>query len=69
MVGPRVYSTGPGVGYWAYNLKDSAQAESVLSQYSKYYNTKYIKMYLVGNRKHRQWVIQAAKKSTINAHH
>jgi hypothetical protein len=65
MVGPRVYSTGPGVGYWAYNLKDSAQAESVLAQYSKYYNTKYIKMYLVGNRKHRQWVIQAAKNQQL----
>jgi Tol biopolymer transport system component len=65
MVGPRVYSTGPGVGYWSYNFKDSAQAESVLSQYSKYYNTKYIKMYLVGNRKHRQWVIQAAKNQQL----
>jgi len=65
MVGPRVYSTGPGVGYWAYNLKDSAQAESVLSQYSKYYHTNYIKMYLVGNRKHRQWVIQAAKNQQL----
>ena len=65
MVGPRVYSTGPGVGYWSYNLKDSAQAESVLAQYSKYYNTKYIKMYLVGNRKHRQWVIQAAKNQKL----
>ncbi|MEI7959917.1 MAG: amidohydrolase family protein [Chitinophagaceae bacterium] len=65
IVGPRVYSTGPGVGYWAYNLKDSAQAESVLAQYSKYYNTKYIKMYLVGNRKHRQWVIQAAKNQQL----
>lgn len=65
MVGPRVYSTGPGVGYWSYNLKDSAQAESVLAQYSKYYNTKYIKMYLVGNRKQRQWVIQAAKNQKL----
>ena len=65
MVGPRVYSTGPGVGYWSYNLKDSAQTESVLSQYSKYYNTKYIKMYLVGNRKQRQWVIQAAKNQQL----
>ena len=65
MVGPRVYSTGPGVGYWSYNLKDSAQAESVLSQYSKYFNTKYIKMYLVGNRKQRQWVIQAAKNQQL----
>ena len=65
MIGPRIYSTGPGVGYWSYNLKDSAQAESVLAQYSKYFHTKYIKMYLVGNRKQRQWVMQAAKNQQL----
>lgn len=61
MVGPRVYSTGPGVGYWSYNIKDSTQAINALRQYSKYYNTKYIKMYLTGNRQIRQWIIKAAK--------
>ena len=65
MPGPRVYSTGPGVGYWFYNLKDSTQTENILSQYSKYFNTQYIKMYLTGNRKHRQWVIQAAKNQKL----
>lgn len=65
MVGPRIYSTGPGVGYWAYNVKDSAQAESILKQYSKYYNTQYIKMYLTGNRQTRQWIIQAAKNQKL----
>ena len=65
MVGPRVYSTGPGVGYWAYNVKDSAQAESILKQYSKYYNTQYIKMYLTGNRQTRQWIINAAKNQKL----
>jgi imidazolonepropionase-like amidohydrolase len=60
ITGPRIYSTGPGVGFWSYNVKDSAQAESILRQYSKYYNTKYIKMYLTGNRKQRQWIINAA---------
>jgi len=65
MIGPRIYSTGPGVGYWFYNIKDSAQAESVLSQYSKYYHTKYIKMYLTGNRKQREWIIQAAKNQQL----
>ncbi len=65
MVGPRVYSTGPGVGYWFYNIKDSANAESVLTQYSKYYHTKYIKMYLTGNRKQRQWIIGAARNQGI----
>ena len=65
MVGPRVYSTGPGVGYWGYNVKDSAQAESILKQYSKYYNTQYIKMYLTGNRQARQWIINAAKNQKL----
>ncbi len=62
MHGPRVYSTGPGVGYWAYKLKSLEHAKEVLKQYSEYYNTKSIKMYLVGNRQMRQWVIMAAKE-------
>ncbi|MFL5809931.1 MAG: amidohydrolase family protein, partial [Flavisolibacter sp.] len=65
MMGPRVYSTGPGVGFWAYNIKDSANAESVLTQYSKYYHTKYIKMYLTGNRKQREWIIMAARNQQL----
>jgi Tol biopolymer transport system component len=65
MVGPRIYSTGPGVGYWDYNIKDSAQAELVLKQYSKYYNTHYIKMYLTGNRQQRQWIIMAANNQQL----
>ncbi|WP_194776372.1 amidohydrolase family protein [Pararhodonellum marinum] len=63
--GPRVYSTGPGVGFWMYNLKSLEQTKNVLEQYSKYYNTQYIKMYLVGNRQHRQWVIMAAKEQKL----
>ena len=65
ILGPRVYSTGPGVGYWAYNLKSLEQTKKILKQYSEYYNTKTIKMYLVGNRKHRQWIIQAAKEQKL----
>jgi Tol biopolymer transport system component len=60
--GPRVYSTGPGVGFWMYNIKDLDHAKKVLKQYSEYYQTKTIKMYLVGNRQQRQWVIMAAKE-------
>ncbi|NAS32772.1 amidohydrolase family protein [Flavobacteriaceae bacterium R38] len=60
--GPRVYSTGPGVGFWAYKIRDLDHAKDVLRQYSEYYNTKTIKMYLVGNRQQRQWIIMAAKE-------
>lgn len=48
--GPRVYSTGPGVGFWQYKIESLEHAKDVLKQYSEYYNTKSIKMYLVGNR-------------------
>ena len=65
MVGPRVYSTGPGVGFWMYNIRDSAHASNILRQYSKYYNTKYIKMYLSGPRNVRQWIIKAAKEQGL----
>lgn len=65
IIGPRIYSTGPGVGYWAYNLKDLDQTKDILKQYSEYYNTKTIKMYLTGNRLHRQWIIQACKEQGL----
>jgi Tol biopolymer transport system component/imidazolonepropionase-like amidohydrolase len=62
VVGPRIYSTGPGLGYWGYQLESLEQTKEVLRQYSDYYNTKTIKMYLVGNRQQRQWVIEACKE-------
>ena len=63
--GPRIYSTGPGVGFWAYNVTDKKHASNILKQYSEYYNTKTIKMYLTGNRQHRQWIIEAAKEQGL----
>jgi Tol biopolymer transport system component len=65
MLGPRAYSTGPGLGYWAYNLKSFEQTQEALKKYSEYYNTNTIKMYIVGNRQHRQWVIKAAKEQQL----
>ena len=65
IVGPRIYSTGPGVGFWSYNLKDYEQTKDILKQYSEYYNTKTIKMYLTGNRLHRQWIIQGCKEQGL----
>ena len=65
ILGPRVYSTGPGVGYWGYNVKSLDDARDILKQYSKYYNTKTIKMYVAGNRQQRQWILMAAKEQEI----
>ena len=61
MIGPRIYSTGPGV-FNSENLKDLDQTRNVLKRYSQYYDTKTLKMYMTGNRQQRQWVIMAAKE-------
>jgi len=60
--GPRIYSTGPGLGFWGYQLESLGQTKDVLRQYSDYFDTKTIKMYLVGNRQQRQWVIEACRE-------
>jgi len=65
MLGPRIYSTGPGVGFWANRIKNLDHAQRILKMYSEYFDTKYIKMYLVGNRQQRQWVIMAAKEQKL----
>jgi Tol biopolymer transport system component len=65
LLGPRVYSTGPGVGFWAYKMESLEHTRRVLKQYSEYYNTKTIKMYLTGNRQHRQWILQACKEQGL----
>ena len=65
MIGPRAYSTGPGLGSWAYYLKSFKQTQRALKKYSEYYNTNTIKMYNVGNRQHRQWVIKASKEQQL----
>lgn len=62
IAGPRIYSTGPGVGYWSYKIESLEHAKKVLKQYSEYYQTKTIKMYLTGNRQQRQWIIMACKE-------
>jgi hypothetical protein len=61
MIGPRIYSTGPGV-FADENLKDLDQTRNVLKRYATYYDTKTLKMYMTGNRQQRQWVIMAAKE-------
>lgn len=61
VVGPRIYSTGPGV-FSSENLRDLNHARNVLKRYSDYYDTKTIKQYVAGNREQRQWVIQAANE-------
>ncbi len=62
MMGPRIYSTGPGVGFWNTKVRDLDHAKEVMRRYSEYYDTKTIKMYITGNRQERQWIIEAARE-------
>jgi nucleoside 2-deoxyribosyltransferase len=64
LIGPRVYSTGPGV-FSSENIKSLDHAKDVLKRYSAYYNTKTIKMYGAGNREQRQWIIEAAREQKL----
>jgi len=61
MVGPRVYSTGPGV-FSGDRIGSLEKARSVLKRYSEYYDTKTFKMYMTGNRLTRQYLIMASKE-------
>ena len=64
MLGPRVFGTGPGV-FSAENIQSLDDARDVLKRYSKFWDTKTIKQYMVGNRQKRQWVIMAAKEQQL----
>ncbi|MDH5380523.1 MAG: amidohydrolase family protein [Cyclobacteriaceae bacterium] len=64
MIGPRIYSTGPGM-FWQEQVKDLDHARKLVSRYSKYYDTKTIKMYVAGNRQQRQWILMACKEQEI----
>lgn len=61
ILGPRIYSTGPGV-FFDEQIKDLDHARNVLKRYSEYYDTKTFKMYMSGNRQQRQWLIMAARE-------
>ena len=64
IVGPRIYSTGPGV-FNAEQIEDLDHAQRVLRRYSEYYDTQTIKMYMSGNRQQRQWIVMAAKEQGL----
>ena len=61
ILGPRAYSTGPGV-FPDTDFQSLDDAKAVVERYRKYYRTRYLKSYLVGNRKQRQWMVMACKE-------
>ena len=61
ILGQRAYSTGPGV-FSDNNFQSMEEVKGVLTKYRDYYGTHNIKSYLVGNRKQRQFMVQASKE-------
>lgn len=61
ILGPRAYSTGPGI-FWVNDFQSELEAEEVIRRYKEYYRTETIKSYLVGNRKQREFLLQASYK-------
>jgi hypothetical protein len=59
--GPRAYSTGPGI-FSNNDFKTLEEAKGVLAKYKEHYRTRNLKSYIVGTRKQRQFVVQAAKE-------
>ena len=61
VLGPRIYSTGPGV-FWQDGIDTEEEARDVLKRYADYFDTKTIKMYVAAARKGRQHIIAAARE-------
>ena len=61
ILGPRVYSTGPGI-FNTSGLDDLNTTRAFIKRYKETYHTNTVKQYMVGDRKVRQWVIMACKE-------
>ena len=61
IIGLRAFSTGPGV-FSDNNFQSEEEVKGVLTKYQKYYGTHNIKSYVVGNRKQRQYMVEASKE-------
>ncbi len=64
IVGPRVYSTGPGV-FSLSGLDDKDSTRDFIRRYKEAYHTTTLKQYMSGDRVVRQWVAMACKEFGI----
>ena len=64
IIGPRIYSTGPGI-FVQDDITSADDAKEVMRRYSEFYQTETIKQYMAGDRRQRQWVAMAARALQI----
>lgn len=61
MIGSRMPSTGPAI--FSFNrFKSLDEVRAVLHRYRDYYRTRNLKEYRTGNRRVRQWIVQASRE-------
>ncbi len=64
LVGPRAYSTGPGI-FSSNDFQTAEEVLAVVARYKKYYRTNTVKSYMIGNRRQRQWMVEACHKNEV----
>ncbi|MFQ5719527.1 MAG: amidohydrolase family protein [Acidobacteriota bacterium] len=60
ILGPRAFSTGPGI-FSNNAFKSKEAAAGVIARYKNHYRNRHLKSYVVGTREQRQFVVQAAR--------
>jgi imidazolonepropionase-like amidohydrolase/Tol biopolymer transport system component len=65
IIGPRIYTTGPGV-FATSGITDKDAASNFIKRYKEAYRTTTLKEYVVGDRKVRQWVVMATRQHGIS---
>ncbi len=61
MIGPRAFSTGPGV-FTDTDFQSLDDVKSEVARFKKHYRTSTLKSNVIGNRRQRQWMVQACKE-------
>jgi Tol biopolymer transport system component len=64
ILGPRAYSTGPGV-FPDTDIQSLDDANNIVERYKRFYRTNHLKSYLVGNRKQREWIVEACLANQV----
>lgn len=58
---PRIFSTGPGV-FADTNFQTIDEVRAYLARYVEDYGTTYLKSYMAGSRRQRQWIAQVSRE-------
>ena len=59
LIGPRAFNTGPGI-FSNNNFQSKEEAVGVMKRYRDHYGTRNLKSYIAGDRKQRNYIVQAA---------